>query len=407
MKNQLFVLSLSRLGRRWRMSSGAGVYLALTWLVSACGADNGSLFPPLVLAPGLGGASAPNVPEDPNVAALPGATEPEPTPPGEVPGVGLPLDGQLLPSPGGPRETSNTPPAPEEAEGPVVVSVSPEDGASGVRNDTPIVITFSEPMARASTEAAYQSEAIPSGSVSFEWSEGDTVLSIVPNTPPAYGSGPDPEQVEARRVSFFISASAESAAGSTLPRPYEFSYALLRQVELSVFAVQNRDLSGSFRSNDTYGAGQCARDQVNMCVGDVRVSGESEQYRGFISFELGELPEAVTELRAALNLEITGMSGNPFGNLGGLVLEHLSFEAIGTDAFGAGALEELGLIASDGGAGTLISADVSSALFDDEGAASLNQYRLRFEDETDGDNNSDAILSAWDTQRLDVTYLLP
>lgn len=38
---------------------------------------------------------------------------------------------------------------------------------------------------------------------------------------------------------------------------------------------------------------------------------------------------------------------------------------------------------------------------------SLTQYWLSFEDDADGDNNADAILSAWETQALDVTYLFP
>lgn len=400
MKKPLAPPSLSLLGRCLTALCVA--------LVSACGADNGDLFPELVLPASAGGeppAVAPDEPSPDVVPDEPGAPAP-PEDPSEAPGIDLPLDGQL-PFPARPSEPGGPAPAPpEKPAGPVVLSVSPEDGARGVRNDASIVLTFSEAMDRASTQAAYLSEVIPSNSVSFEWSEGDTVLSIVPSTPPAYASGADAELVEARRVAFFLSASASSQSGSPLARPYEFSYSLLRQVELSVFAIQDRDLSGSFRSNDTYGAGQCARDEVNMCVGDVRVAGSSQQMRGFISFEALPLPDEISQLSAELTLEITGMSGNPFGNLGGLVLEHLSFEAIGADAFGADALEEIGLIASDGGAGSQINADVSSALLASSGSE-LYQYRLRFEDATDGDNNSDAIVSAWDTQRLDVSYLIP
>jgi hypothetical protein len=308
-----------------------------------------------------------------------------------------------------PERTALSPgaPAPAAPSGPTVLSVSPADGAVGVESDARIVVRFSAPMDRLATQAAYQSEIVPSGSVTFAWNEASTELTVIPDAPLSYSRGNDPELVEARRVSFFISASAADAAGNHLAQPYEFSFALLRQIELTLFAVQDRDLSGSFRSNDTYGGGQCARDQVNMCVGDVRVARDSEQYKGFISFELVDVPDAVQEFSALLSLEITGMAGNPFGGLGGLVLEHATFEAIGADAFSADALDEVGLIAVDGDAGTIVNADVSAAFMADQLERGLTQYRLRFEDETDGDNTSDTVLSAWDTQTLDVTYLLP
>jgi len=208
-------------------------------------------------------------------------------------------------------------------------------------------------------------------------------------------------------VNYFISASATDVEGRGLSAPFESSFSLLRRVEFTLFALQDRDLSGSFRSNDTYGAGACARAQINMCVGDVRVGGDNEQYKGFISFELDALPEGAQSVEAALTLEITGISGNPFGGLGGLVLEHARFDVIGAEAFSANALDEMGLIANGGGTGTLVSADVASAFRADRGERAMTQYRLRFEDATDGDNNSDAIVSAWDTQTIDVSYLIP
>lgn len=407
MKNSPVVLPMSHLGKRRRAplchgsAALGGVWLVLGLLSSSCSAENGELFPELSpsAASSLpeGGSSSPEPAEDvPREIAAP---TPDPEAP-ELPEIDLPLGGQL---PVPPRPSEAPPAVPE---GPVVLSVSPANGAVGVANEASIIITFSEPMDRVSTEAAYQSESIPSGSVRFEWSDDDTVVRIVPSTPPAYGTGPDRARAAARRVAYFLSASAQSQGGAPLARPYEFSYSLLRQVELSISAVQDRDLSGSFRSNDTYGAGQCAREEINMCVGDVRVRGESEEYRGFMSFVMAELPADATDVRAELRLEITGMSGNPFGNLGGLVLEHLRFDAIGADAFGVGALEELGLIASDGDTGSVLGADVSAALLTD-GPGALSQYRLRFEDAPDGDGDSDAIRSAWDTQRLDVSYLVP
>jgi Bacterial Ig-like domain len=407
MKSYPVVRSLSRLA--------AGLCLV------ACSSNNGMLFDeePGTDAAGMEGV-ADEPPADPAPSADPPAMSPEmppvADPPGDVPPSEQPTDDDL-PLTGGfptppvsgtpdPPETMEEPPVPEP-EGPVVVSVSPADGAVGVDNGQNIVITFSVPMDRAATESAYQSEAVPSGSVSFVWNDAGTELTIVPEAPLAYPVGDDPAQVPSRRVSFFISASATDLEGRSLSAPFESSFSLLRQVELRLFALQDRNLSGSFRSNDTYGAGACARAQINMCVGDVRVGNANAQYKGFISFELAELPEAAQSVSAELTLEITGMSGNPFGGLGGLVLEHASFEVIGAEAFSDQALDELGLIANGGGTGTVVSADIASAFLADRSERSLTQYRLSFEDNTDGDNTSDAIVSAWDTQTIDVSYLIP
>jgi hypothetical protein len=338
--------------------------------------------------------------------------------PAESTGGDLPLAGNF-PPPAAPGNSSPSPdvepcdeqPCGEEptpaSQAPVIVEVSPVDGGTGITNDVDIIIRFSQPMDREATEAAYQSESIPSGSVTFLWNEGDTELTIVPDAVLEYGAGSEPDLAEARRVSYFISASAADAEGRRLSQPYEFSFSLLRQVSFTLFALQDRDLSGSFRSNDTYGTGQCARGEINMCVGDARVAGENEQYRGFVSFEPSGLPDGIQALSATLSLEITATSGNPFAGLGGLVLEHTSFESIGSEAFFADSLDELGLIAEQGVSGTIVSAEVGEALIADGRERSLTQYRFRFEETTDDDNAADVILSAWDTQRLDVTYLLP
>jgi hypothetical protein len=390
--------------------------LAAGACLAAC-SSNGALFdrvPGMDAAAGEPAAPASNDPmENTSPEAMPPEDAPLVTsPPGDEPSNEQPRDDDLPLTGGFPTPPINDVPDPmeepaPEPEGPVVVAVSPADGALGVDNAQNIVITFSEPMDREATEAAYQSESIPSSSVSFVWNDAGTELTIVADAPLAYPVGNDPAQLSARRVSFFISASARDVEGRSLPAPFESSFSLLRQVEFTIFALQDRDLSGSFRSNDTYGGGQCARDQINMCVGDVRVGNGSEQYKGFISFELSELPEAAQSVSAELTLEITGMSGNPFGGLGGLVLEHASFDAIGSDAFSAQALDEMGLIANAGGTGTILSADVAAAFMADRGERAMTQYRLRFQDETDGDNTSDAILSAWDTQTIDVSYLIP
>ncbi len=402
------------------LASGASL-IAGGLALSACGSGAGNLFAevepppeqtqPLALDPGA-------TPSSPNELTPPAPATMSSTEAGELTTGDLPLSGgNPLPNspPSGGIDPADDPPGdppgdhPEMGPGlPFVVSVSPEDGATAVEGDTTIVVAFSEPMNQELTEAAYQSEGIPSSSVSFSWSEDGTELTITPNEPLQYATGSDPAEVEARRHSFFISASAADLEGQRLAKPYEFSFSLLRQIDLTFFAVQDRNLSGSFRSNDTYGSQQCARNQVNMCVGDSRVGGDDEQYKGFISFALSELPSSMLRVsQARLNLDITATSGNPFASLGRLMLERANFDVIGLEAFSADSLDVLGPIAASGGAGTTVSADVASPVEAAWRERGMAQFRFRFEDVTDEDNTSDVLLSDWDTQSLDVSYLIP
>jgi hypothetical protein len=50
---------------------------------------------------------------------------------------------------------------------------------------------------------------------------------------------------------------------------------------------------------------------------------------------------------------------------------------------------------------------VTEALQQDIGARTLSQFRLEFEQITDDDGNADTLISAWDTQSIDVSYLIP
>lgn len=337
--------------------------------------------------------------DTPPVSSLP------PPPEDGVPSDGLPLDG--APTPADPGDvTPVTPLPPPEPLAPTIVSVSPANGATGVQSDAVIVITFSEPMNQALTQQAYQSEGIPSSQVAFSWNDAGTELTITPANALAYATGADPAAVPARRFSFFVSASAEDLEGHKLQSPQELSFSIFRQIETTFLAVQNRALSGSFRSDDTYGQGDCARGEINMCVGDSGLGSVDEQYKGFMSFDLSAIPAATAQVvDARLSLEITARAGNPFSQLGGLMLERTRFDAINFQAFDAEALEDLGRIATAGNQGTVLNVDVKGAVAAD--VSELSQYRLHFEDLTDGDGSADVIVSAWDTQRLSVTYLLP
>lgn len=368
------------------------------WLcLVACGSENADLFAGVVIAaaeepaPEAPATGVPVVEQPPAMSATP-------------PSLNESMNGEVTLSPPVPPPAT-LPPEPAPPASPRILSISPENGARGVSNDVSIVITFDVPMSQERTQAAYQSEGIPSSDVSFSWNDEGTELTITPNEPLAYPTGSDPDAVESQPISFFLSTLAEDLDGERLEVPAESSFALLRQINLTLPAQQNRDLTGSWRSNDTYGQGDCARNQDTICVGDTGNGGD--QYKGFMSFDVSELPGDITRLAARLNFQITQRPGNPFNGLGALFLDHAAFEVIGPEAFQADPLAPMGEIATSGAAGTVLQVDVAEALAQDIGTRSLSQFRLEFEQTTDDDGNADTLISVWDTQSIDVSYLIP
>ena len=68
---------------------------------------------------------------------------------------------------------------------PAVGSITPHDGATFVEPDDPIVVTFNQPMDRASVEAGVKLRAVGGAATpgSFEWDEDGTVVTLTPDEP--------------------------------------------------------------------------------------------------------------------------------------------------------------------------------------------------------------------------------
>ena len=73
---------------------------------------------------------------------------------------------------------------------PAISGFEPPDGSKFVEPDGPFVVTFNQPMDRASVEAGLvlREDGGPGVAVSFGWSEGDTVVTLTPAEPLALGA---------------------------------------------------------------------------------------------------------------------------------------------------------------------------------------------------------------------------
>lgn len=281
----------------------------------------------------------------------------------------------------------------------------PADGAQGVLPDATLVFTFSAPMDRASVTAAYNSRELPRADVTFAWDD-DTVLRVQPKAPLRTSAGVEPATLAAVRYTVEIGAGARDAEGNELARS-RISFTTARAISRSIFAVMNRDFTGNWRSDGSYGLADCERGDTTVCAGDSPVADEAA-YRGFITFDLRQLPTAVLGFTAAeLSCKIALVYGTPFTSLGTLSIERVAFDIIGDAAFSATAFPERQTRTTPLFIGDVLSVDALAAVQADWPGYAYNQYRLAFAKATDGNADADQIGCDAATVKLALTYWLP
>lgn len=296
-------------------------------------------------------------------------------------------------------------PDPNDRTAPTVVNVTPGDGFSGVPPDVVIAITFSEAMDRGSVESAYTSPDLPRSAVGFLWSEGDSVLHITPEAPLTVASGDDPDQVEPVTYELGLTSDAHDVSGNALvPEHVEFS--VIREITQTLGGVQERSLTGNWRSDGVYGVLDCEEARTTVCVGD-SLSDPATTYKGLVTFDLNELGGAGGISAARLSLDVSNMFGDPFADLGSLTVEHVAYAQISLAAFASAPLSVVGTMASSGEIGDRLGVDAVVAVNADLGERRRSQFRFAFSSPTDDDGAADIIISDWSTLSLTLTYRTP
>jgi hypothetical protein len=287
-----------------------------------------------------------------------------------------------------------------------VVGSIPEDGAAGVLSDSALAISFSVPMNTASVEAAYASSELPAAQVAFSWSDADTVLHIQPRSPMQVATGSDPQAVPPASYTIELSGRAQDKQGNSL-LARQITFSVIRSITQTLGAVLNRDLTGNWRSDSSYGLAYCERSDTTICMGDSPATGEPA-YKGLVSFDLRGLPPNLRSITAAeLSATVSSVYGTPFADLGELQLEHVSFTSIGDPAFSSAALSGSQVMSSAAVAGTRMSASVLADVQADWGVRDYSQYRMVFSTSGNTDGAPDLLVCDWNGARLSLTYSLP
>jgi Bacterial Ig-like domain len=269
---------------------------------------------------------------------------------------------------------------------PTVVSVDPPDGATGVKSDAIITITFSAAMDTEATQAAYQSTDLLPSDVSFYWSDDATVLEIEPTNFLEYARGSG-TTFAAKQYAFSITDLAKDANGNSLS-PFSSSFSTLRAVSNTCLGIVN--LEGAAFSNSAV--------DLNGSVIEVGDYSDNGGVRGFFSFDLSTClpPEGYPVSYAELNMYKIVTEGKP-QELGFMTLEHLDYgDSLTSDDYAIPAFANVG-IADIGSVldRTWMTWPVMTHVQDDIAnratRGNRSQFRLSFASQTNNNNAFDVI----------------
>jgi len=304
---------------------------------------------------------------------------------------------------GGP--TGSPDPVPNVA--PTVLAVDPPAG-SVVDEDVALIITFSEPMDHTSVEAALSFPgSTPPG---FEWNQDGNQVTASRRV--AYPEGADPAQVEPRSFDILLAAGASDLDGEPLGEELVVDYTL-----------HYRRITTAFPFSQTL-SGNCflpCSGTWSWVVAGENSSDTTVTNRGFLTVPF-VLPADITVEAASIETAIEAMTGDPFGELGDLIVDDVTFSAITDQSlYGRGkALGSLYLAADHPGPGVTATFDVTAAFADDYAYRAERSYRTQFrirflhdspEDPTydsyHSDGKQDVVRLLRDATSLSVTYLIP
>lgn len=288
---------------------------------------------------------------------------------------------------------------------PTILAVDPPSG-SRVSEDLAVAISFSEPMDRASVEAALE---LPGGAApAFEWNDDGSELTLSFSMPYPEGDGPD--EVEPGIFHVVLGVDAADAAGDRLAGALDLQYTLRYRRITTAFPF-SQTLSGNCDA-------ACSGNFTWFAAGE-RSSDTTISTRGFLTIPF-DLPDDIVIERAELASEIEQVLDNPF-SFGDLMIDHVLFDAITGDEYNQRGTGLGVLIARDDmpAAGDPVHHDVTDAFADDYehrvARQNRSQYRIRFphdlaEDPSYPTWHADG---AWDLVELlraatsiEVTYLV-
>ncbi len=284
--------------------------------------------------------------------------------------------------------------APPDTTAPTIVSITPADATTKVSSDTPVVITFSEPMDQAATQAAVSIttviQNVPTvvAGTSASWDMTGTVLTV--SAPFAYataevGNDFDPSLPEAgvqavpaaitSLVALSFTATVAVGAKDLAGNP-------LAAAKTSTFSTKRRVIQHFVR--DTSLCGNQANNAGNFSFIEVGDTTGNLEERAFITFDLNALPNNLDTLtKAQITSFVWVLDGTPEADNGPIDLESTSFTTK-TEGWSSVTISDIGAVfttAAPAVVNAVTQFDVTTAAKADydlrQSRGNRSQYRLK------------------------------
>jgi len=271
--------------------------------------------------------------------------------------------------------------APSDRVRPSIVSLTPANGAIGVKADAPIVIEFSEPMDRRATLDAYASGTLPSAEAGMTWNDAGTILTIQPERPLDYARATlnhdGSLELTPKQYDYTLTQRATDLAGNALEET-RVTFSTLREVRQTLEPVG--ELTGVLASAD-------AVPRLYACL----------------SLDADQLPAGIVALEHAV------VRTDPYFLSAPLPIYHVRFDQLTPAA--AGAPGQLLTTLPQGTTGDLVipealAARVASDYTQRSALYHYSQYRLELPEGT-SEANVLAVNKFLADASVEVDYLLP
>ncbi len=194
---------------------------------------------------------------------------------------------------------------------PTLVTVAPVNASSGASRYPSITATFSEPMDKATVQSAFSIISPAGVTGTYSWDAAGRALTFRPTNALPFG----------QTVQWSVGTGAKDLAGNALAMTQQRSFKVVQQGTKIIYSTAAEDgymrnLSGTFSSYTTTNT---------LYGGDGAGAGMS--FRGFLSFDLNQLPAGTTEISdAKLNVYQTSTVGVPYDAAhGSVIVERIVF----------------------------------------------------------------------------------